>query len=198
MKRSSRILLCFVLAFALSASFFSCGKQAQEHEGYVLAEIPGGDYDYYYPEDWTADRLEAGLVSVHAGDTDFSNVNITVLTYQDSAGLYSSLEDYVKKNFIKKLESCFSSLNVAKNEDGTERVTPVEVDGAEAIRFEYTAEVFDGQNAEGKDQTVSYSFRTYLIPNGINVYFLTYTATADRYESHLTEVEKMVDYLRFH
>lgn len=189
MKKITKLCL-FALALILAAgSFAACSEETEGHAGFVLAENPGGDFDFYYPETWQPDRMDAGLVSVHADDSDYSNVNVTAVTF--SGGNYTSLADYAESFYFKQLEGYFKDLSVKKNEDGSYRISPLKVDGKhDAVSFDYTAKF-------GEE---TYSFRTYLISNGINLYNLTFTANIterDLFGTHLSEVEKMVEYLHF-
>ncbi len=187
MKLNTKIFM-ILLALALCATgFFACAKEEETDlpEGYLLAENPGGDYDFYYPETWLLDRSDAGLVSAHASDGDFSNVNITAIT---APSLYPTLASYAEHFYFEQFRDYFQNLTLPENEDGTPKITALTVDGYEAIFIDYSA--FFGEE--------EYAFRTYLVSCGGNIYNLTYTAKAELFQTHLDEVEGIVANIRFH
>ncbi len=189
MKQTPKILFSLCLALLALLLLGACSGEPEEHAGYILADNPGADYDFYYPETWLVDRMDAGLASVHAADNDFTNVNVTAIAL--SGGSYTSLADYAESFYFKEYEAYFQNLEVKKNEDGSYRISPLKVDGThDAVSFEYTSKF-------GEE---TYSFRTYLISDGINLYNFTYTANVterDLFSQHLSEAEQMVAYLHF-
>ena len=186
MRKIFILLLAVLFVLPLAA----CSGEPDEHAGFTLADNPGADYDFYYPETWLVDRIDAGLASVHVSDTDFSNVNVTAITFSGGEE-YTSLADYAERFYFKEFEATFQDLNVKKNEDGTYRISPVKVDGThDAVSFDYTSKF--GQE--------TYSFRTYLIADGLTLYNFTFTANVtekDLFSEHLEEVEQMVGFLHF-
>ena len=189
MKKISLFLPILILALLILPA---CSKEKVEHEGYVLAENTGGDFDFYYPEGWEAERADAGFVQVHVSDTDFSNVSVSAINF---AGRYNDLKSYVTERYFKEIQENFKDAAGVNNEDGTLRITALQIDGYDAVYFDYSAPVFTADS--GVQQ---YAFRTYLISNGGNVYNITYTANQtekDLFGEHLEQVKKMVEYFRF-
>ena len=182
------LLLALVFLFGLAA----CSKEPVEHEGYLLAENTGGDFDFYYPDTWQVERADAGFVQVHVSDTDFSNISVSALHF---AGRFNDLKTYVNEYYLKEIKENLNDVKTADNEDGSLRLTPLTVDGCDAVSFDYSASFYTVDS--GKE---TYSFRTWLISNGGTVYNVTFTANTtekDLFSEHVQEAAKTVEYFRF-
>lgn len=179
-----RIGICLMVLFVLFSGVSCAKKDESVPEGYLLAENPGADYTFFYPETWTLDRADAGMTSVYYSDTDFSNVTLTAFT---ASMPYSSIASYIEEYYFTKFEDNFNNLSLSYNQDGSLKLKGVKVDGLDGVSVDYKA-AFSGEE---------YAFRSVFVYYDGVYYTLTYTAKSDLFESHLADVDGIVNNLRF-
>lgn len=159
--------------------FCSCGKDTADidaPDGFKLASGEEADYIFYVPEEW---KVETSSLYTSA--------------YYDENGVKCSLSltAYGMQFTDQTVEDWWASYTEQFNEvfDEFEVVTEnaVEMGGVEGKKYEYTATL-----AEGK-----YSFLCAAVVKDQYVYYLTYTATPEQYETNLADVESAISYFEF-
>ncbi len=170
----NKLLLMIVLAL-LSVTVASC-KSDDEYAppaGFQMASNQDADYYFYVPDDWTTD-MSTAAAGAYCSSSDPSSVSFMAweLEYSDS-----SLDDWWDTN-TNDLELIFTNINVEDEQNTT-------LNEIYSKRYTYTADL--GPN--------TYKFlQEAFIKNG-SVYVFTYTSLVDTFDSHLDEVEQMLDYL---
>ena len=162
------LLLCTVLAFA------ACANTDRTPDGMKDVAIENADYHLYVPEVWIATNT-MGLSGAHAGAADkaFSPNVIVTVYYPDTAMDVSAyFTNVVKPELVLTLEG------LAMVEEGTAAT----LGGKDAAVFTYT---YTLGGAAYKQMQV-------CAVNGYRIYTLTYTATADLYDTYLAEVQSIV------
>lgn len=178
MKRTIALLLVFVSIFA----FASCASQASDGAPSGMKKATPeeiDDYVLYVPESWTVD-MSTGTISAYYSSTDKSNITVTVLDLEEPDMTLDAYWEWCRSDFAS-----FNSFTVL--EEGTETTLGKEPNSQVAKQYRFSA-VFSG---------VTYHFYQIHCIRGGYVYTITYTATAENYESHRQEVASIVDAFRF-
>lgn len=181
--------ISFVLATAMSAMLLtSCGNDSEVPEGMQLVSNEFTSYEFYVPEDWTADTSIDGFLSAKTNDN--SNVSVQTMTWSNN---YESLDAYFRSEYFKKLETTFKSVTLLEDECSTENQT-VGVQKNSAAKYVYTV----------KSDDATYKIMQYFSYNAGYLYIITYTGkisdtvngeekTVDYFEEHLEEVSSIID-----
>lgn len=171
------VALLFVLAFALSS--VSCGSQdAEVPEG--MKRIESTDklrFDFFIPETWVQD-LSTGVVSAYYGLKDMSNVSISTFSVDDYE---KTLGTYVDE-YIDGLKTTFSDFGLT--EDG---IRDTLLGKTAAKKFEYTAKLTENE----------YKFMQVITVYSGYMFIFTYTSQAAAYDSHIEDVQLMLDNFSF-
>ncbi len=165
---------------ALTLSFASCGSSSEDAPmGYKEISNEGLNYHFYVPSEWTAD-VSTGMTSAYYDGRDPSNVSVTAFELDDvsinSADAYWELNEADLKLILPDLEY----VDISDCKLGGE-------DGVDAKQYVYTASMSDTE----------YKFMQVVAIRSNEVYIITYTAVADKYDSHIEDVISMVDYFKF-
>ncbi len=183
MKKTKRFAAFFMAVTLVVLGLCSCNKD-------VVSEVPSGmkeasgdkvDYSFYIPENWTAD-VENGATTAYYSETDRSNVSVMAFSanYTDD-----TLADWWS-SFESDFKNVYSDFEVVSAEN-------VVLDGIAALKtvFKGTLEDYEYQFmqvAAVKDVTLSKP----------QIYVFTYTSVPEAYESHLEDVQSMLDAFDFH
>jgi hypothetical protein len=179
----------FLLATAMSAVLLtSCGEESEIPEGMQLVDNEFANYEFYVPDDWTADTTIDGFLSAKASDN--SNVSVQTMTWSNK---YDSLDAYFRSDYFKKLESTFKSVTLLEDECSIENQT-VGTQKNPAAKYVYTV----------KSDDATYKIMQYFSYNAGYIYIITYTGkisdtvngeekTVDYFEEHLEEVSSIID-----
>lgn len=147
--------------------------------GYKEISNEGLNYHFYVPSEWTAD-VSTGMTSAYYDGRDPSNVSVTAFELDDvsinSADAYWELNEADLKLILPDLEY----VDISDCKLGGE-------DGVDAKQYVYTASMSDTE----------YKFMQVVAIRSNEVYIITYTAVADKYDSHIEDVISMVDYFKF-
>ncbi len=136
-------------------------------------------YRFYAPSEWIIDQ-DNGHSLVYASETDRSNVS--VMSYLPSASADVSVESYKEATVSEyKNNPAFENFTVV-SEDKEQKLG-----GAAAVVCEFSYTMGD----------VHYRCRQVFSGYRGMVYVMTYTATADLYETHLDEAVAMQNALTF-
>lgn len=175
MKLTKRLLTA-ALAILLSAmALTSCSAPAADApEGMQLASLDGVEYALYVPESWTVNK-NSGVSGAYVSAYDKSNVSL--ISYLPTSAM--TTEQYwamCEESYRAEFE------NYAAVESGT-----ATMGGMTVPYYVYTATI-GGEN---------YQFLQAIGGNGGMFYNLTYTATADQYDTHIEEVMKIIEAFTF-
>ena len=171
-KLVSRILVILLIAATVLTAAGCKKDNADAPKDMVLAADPLASFYLYVPEKWTVDYTEGtGGAYFSAGDP--SSVFVSAW---DMPNTDSTIEDWWTTN-LTDLELIFSDLTIV-SEDTTV------VDGLEAKSYTYTATL----------GSYSYKFMQVACMKDGTVYLFTYTSQPELFDSHMGDVEKMLEY----
>ncbi|MBQ6701337.1 MAG: hypothetical protein IJN17_00100 [Clostridia bacterium] len=179
MKKAVALLMILAMSLTLLCG---CGgdSPAQAPEGMKALESTDKlEYNIYVPYGWTQD-LSTGAVSAYAGSSDLSSIVMTQYTYDTQEA--KDLLEYTN-NYTDELSKTFTDFKLA--EDSPLGTT---LDGLPAYKIEYTGKL------AGKE----YKFMQVIcLKGGATIYFFTYTSLSTVYDSHLDDVNKILDNFDF-
>lgn len=165
------------MLIALSVVLASCsGNSGEAPMGYVEISDEALNYHFYIPNNWTAD-ISTGMTSAYFDGRDPSNVSITAFELDDTS--INSVDAYWELNEAD-LKLILPDMEYVDTDDCTLGGTP-------AKQYVYTAKLSDTE----------YKFMQIVAIKSNEVYIFTYTATAEKYDSHIEDVISMVDYFEF-
>ena len=173
MKRTIGKLL--LILFALTLSLSACGKKGADGAptGYVAATDEQADFTFYVPQKWTIDYSTAAAGAYYSA-SDPSSVSVMAWELPNAD---TTLDDWWQIN-RGELESVFSNFTPESEENTT-------VDGLYAKKYVYSASI------GGYD----YRFMQVAVIKGPSVYLFTYSSQPENFDSHLDEVNKMLEFL---
>lgn len=166
-----KILIIVMLAALLLAG---CRNDPEAPAGMKTASGEGADYTLFVPEDWTVD-ITTGATGAYYSASDTSGV---LVTSWDLPNTDTSLDDWWETN-LAEIENVYRNVTVEESEN-------VLIDGNHGVRYVWTGELGD------------YTYRVMqaaAVKNG-SVYLFTYTSLPDLYESHIEQVDQMLEFLR--
>lgn len=174
MKKTVRNLLLIVLAVLMPLTAVSCKKDRSIPDGMKKASGDEADFVMYVPEKWTVDMATAA-VSAYADSKDPSSVSMMGWDLEHTD---YSLNEWWETNESenRKVFSNYESVS-------TENLT---IDGIYAEKKVYKASLGD----------YDYEILQAACVKNATVYLFTYTSTPDKYESHISEVEQIINNLK--
>lgn len=141
-------------------------------EGMKLASTEKVPYRFYVPEVWKInDRTESA--AAYYSDSDSSNVHVQMYMMGDDSP--ATVADYFAY-CESKYKEIFESYSL-------ESTTDIKMDGIAAKQYIY--DVTEGG--------VVYKQLQAIVKKGEVYYTVTYTATADKFDSHIEDVKKMIE-----
>ncbi len=183
-------IISMILAVAMCALLFtSCSQESEVPDGMQLIENEFVSYRFYVPDDWIADTSKDGFLSAKANDN--SNVSVQTMTY---SGTYTSLSEYFRTDYFKKLESTFKTVTLLEEECSEENQTVGTVKNP-AVKYVYLVES-DGAR---------YKIMQYFTYNAGYLYAITYTGKVmdtgrngeivevTYFSDHLEEVSSIIE-----
>ena len=165
------MLECFVLGEKSEISYEEV-EDKKAPEGMKLASNKGIEYKFYVPKAWITDP-EDDLTYAYYPESERSNVTVTSFVPDSSM----SVNDYFEKCELEYKELFGESYTRVSGPDARK------VSGKSAHSYTYTFK------AEGVDMKI---MQTIFVVDS-SFYAITYTARADKFDSHLDDVESMVD-----
>ncbi len=203
MKKTITLILALLM---LTLTLASCqnGNVAVAPEGMKLASGDDVAYNLFVPDNW---QITNGYGTYGGYTSDAANINVSTYTATDIGTKEpegttdaetttaadttapqntdkTAREQYIDaywdmcwKTYIKELNG-FSAIEVDKK---------TELGGLLAKQYVYTA----------KYEGVEYKMQMTVTYSGGLMYILTYTAKAENYDAHLTEVEKIISEFKF-
>lgn len=176
MKKIISLIITLVLALSLLCG---CTNSGYAPDGMkVLESSDKLDYNIYIPAGWVQD-LSTGVVSAYVSSNDLSNISMTQFNLEE----LKKLDEYVS-DYIKELEE---NLQEFKLEEGYPEKGKTLLGGVEAAKIEYTAKLV------GKE----YKFMQIICVRGGTIYYFTYTALSEAYDSHIEAVQQILDNFAF-
>ena len=134
------------------------------------------DYNLFIPTDWTEDQ-SSGVITAYVSKADRSSVSMISFDLDDPNQTLAEFWDAHKEGFA----SFFTDM-AYETEGGSTLLG-----GVAANEYVYTA------NASGE----AYKFRQIICINGGVVYVFTYSAAADKYDTHLEEAQNIIEHFSF-
>ena len=165
-----------LLALTLALPLASCNKKGEYDPptGFVTATDEQADFYLYVPDEWTVDFTTAAAGAYYSA-ADPSSVSVMAWELPNTD---TSLDEWWELN-QGEIEAIFSDFNLESSENMT-------VDGLYAKKYVYTASL------GGYD----YRYMQVATIKKASVYLFTYASVEENYESHLDDVNKMLEYLR--
>ncbi len=134
------------------------------------------DYLLYVPESWIVD-VRNGLTMAHVSETDMSSIQVAQWNLTASTKDYDKWWDEYKKQMNL----------VASVEYANPQLVDTKINGVDSKKAEYIITT----------DTQSYKCMvTATIARG-SVYVIVYTSTVDMYNTHLTDVNKIIENFKF-
>lgn len=172
MKNLITKIMLFILASAMLLCAVSCKKDNAVPDDMIVASDPLASFYLYVPEKWTVDYTE-GTAGAYYSANDPSSVFASAWEMPNAD---STLDDWWNAN-LTDLKLIFADFALV-SEDTTV------VDGLEAKSYVYTATLGE----------YSYKFMQTACMKDGSVYMITYTSLAETFDSHMGDVEKMLEY----
>ena len=186
----TRLLSLILTCILLSLSVISCSPSVTEAGIAIPSDMQAiageaGDYDLVVPSDWLVETT-VGMTSAYAEDAARSGV--TVAANELTADI-TSIEAYWAM-FEEEFKATFADFALLDAEPSDVVVGAAYEDTSRhtnALKYRYTATVGG----------VQYQWMQVLCLRGATMYIITYTSTAESYESNLEDVNEILAYLYF-
>lgn len=164
-----------ILAITL-LTFASCAKtEVDVPQGMQRASGEYTDYNLFVPDSWQVET-STGVVTAKYSDSILVNVSLMAATLENK----EQTPDEYFDEYSEKFSTVYEDFNIEAREDTL-------LDSHAAKKFVYTGKV-TGVDAK--------YMQVVCIKSGI-VYLFTYTASPDRYDKYLPDVEKMLEHFSF-
>ena len=170
------ISLIIMLSLVLCA-LTSCGDDTDAPDGMKLASGDAVSYSLFIPDDWKID-VQTGYTAAHVSDEDKTNVCVTSYELEHTN---STVDEWWE---INKADLAVACTEYKEIKVGVDTV----LDGVNAKEYVYSAKIGSAQ----------YTYhQVAAVTDGGVVYIITYTATPDKYESHLETFNKITSEFKF-
>ncbi len=174
MKTTTRILSALLAALMLLCTV-GCGEQDETvPDGMKLASSDIVDYRLYVPENWTTE-LSSGAISAYYSKDDPSSVSVMTWNLTETTTVASWWEGY-QEDF----KLVYQNFELLATED-------TKLGDVDARKYTYTGEL-------GPQK---YKFVQTAAIRGGMIYLFTYTSTAEKSDSHIADVGRMLAEFRF-
>lgn len=172
-------IISFLLAALVGASVLAgCGNTDSEAPlGFKEISDEGVTYDLYIPDEWVAD-ISTGMTSAYYSGQDPTNISMTAFELDGSV---KSIADYWAVNEPDLLRMFPDLTYVYEPEEFV-------LDGVTAMQYVYTATLSE----------TPYKFMQIIAFKDAKVYIFTYTAHADKYDTHFEDVVSILANFKFH
>lgn len=186
MKKTISILVAFAAVLLCAASLVSCGKSdSSVPSGMKIASPDNVAYQLFVPTVWKSDPA-SGVSSAYYSNTDTSSVSVMTFPADDKDIDVTEWWNGYKEDF----STVYEDFKV-------EETAEAALGGLTGAKF-----VCTGKLKISEDLTESYKFMQIAAvrtkPEGDGeICVLTYMSSPDAYDSHLSDVEKIVGNFRF-
>ena len=154
------------------------------------------DFYFYYPENWIIDRNDA-MITVYLNVEEVLEMdkqepisnenfivrmkpNLSATVFAFPAGKYNTVDEYWKNYGKPGYEEIFQDVESESEEDLT-------IDGASAKKYTFTLSL----------SGMKYKISQVIFFNRNQVYALTYTATENKYSTHINVLNTAVETFKF-
>lgn len=175
MKKIVALCLCLVV---FCFSFASCGgsNNIDVPMGFQLASDPEiVDYLLFVPEKWTVD-MRTGTTTAYYSTYDPTNISASLMPLEDTEG---GIDGYFA-SYTDQFTDVFG-------EPENIETANLLLDGKEAKQYVYSTNFGD----------VEYKFWQVICIHKQRVYTITFSSTAENYESHVTDMEGALEHFAF-
>ncbi len=173
-----KIIAITLAALIAALALVSCGKEETEAPlGFIEISSDDVTYDLFVPDEWTPD-LSTGVTSAYYSGQDPSNISLMAFELD---GTVTSIEDYWKK-YEPSLKAVLPDL-AYEGEPELDKL-----DGVDAVQYTYTATM----------SGTAYKFIQIVAFKDNTAYIFTYTAAADKFDTHIEDVVEMLVNFKFH
>ena len=176
-RESMKKFLALLLTALTLLSLVACTSEPlKDAKGNTIYRENVVDFTLYIPETWILDTTSF-VVSAHASKDDASTVTMTqadLSGYHEIPAIFASTKDELAKLYT------FKTL-----EEATQR----KIADTDAAVYHYSL-------TDKQTDVVMHYLQYMFIKNGV-LYTFTYYATPELFESHLEEVDKMLDAITF-
>lgn len=177
MKANISIISIIICLSMIAVIFSGCANSDNfVPAGMKLISDDIVEYKLYIPESWTAD-MSTGVASAYYSSSDRSNISMTAYEIDASSTDLSGFWKLYEKDFA----DTFADLEYEVNAENTL------VNGNAAQKYVYKATVSGN----------TYKFMQTLILKQSRVYLFTYTALESNYDSHIEEVNRILENISF-
>lgn len=181
-KKTVAVLTALLMLASAMLVFSSCNKEgADVPAGMKEASGDSVDYDLYIPSTWTSD-VENGATTAYYSETDRSNISVMTFSanYTDDtlANWWSSFEADFK--------TVYSDFEIVSSESTV-------LDGVAALKT-----VFKGTLEDYEYQFMQVAAVKGAALSKPQIYVFTYTSVPEAYDSHLEDVQSVLDAFNFH
>lgn len=173
MKKTLARILTVIIIAAVALTAVGCEKdEFAPPKGMVTASDDTATFYLYVPDNWTVDYT-TGTGGAYFSSSDPSSVFATAWEMPNSD---STVEDWWAIN-LPEVSTIFGNFQLL-SEDTTV------VDGLEARSYVYTGDLGE----------YSYKFMQVAFIKDGSVYLITYSSTIENFDSHMGDVEKVLEY----
>lgn len=196
-RRKTKILLIVGLIALL---LISCAeKDNWIPKGMKEASTEAVDYTIYVPDNWTVD-VSTGMISAYVSEQDRSNITMIAFNLENDDS-EMTVDEYWEKYESEMLMTFpdMEYIDEMKNDTADETastaaitgngVTPTSMllGGLGANKYIYTATVTDAK----------YKYMQVICIRGGIAYMFTYTSIPDNFDTHLEEVDRILETFSF-
>lgn len=185
LKRNLALLLAALLCTACLLA--SCGEKTEDGitvpNGMQAIASEAGDYYLMVPASWVFDTVR-GMTSAYCEDKAHSSVTVCANELSRDISTIEAYWDSFKEQFAATFAD-FAMLDELPTDVTISSDTTGDV--IEGKKYRYTATV----------SGVQYQWMQVLFIRNATLYIFTYTSTAEDYESHLDDVNKVLSNFTF-
>ena len=180
MKRIFAALLAVSCVFATLA-FTACTKDTMGGHPVGKLELNNNavNYKFYYPDTWQT-QMNNGMVCLYVSANDPSNVSVTQFGLGEQ---FSTLEEYISElpgNFQEQWSSVFGETDFGTPND-------IKLGGADAKQYIYEVTI----------NGIDYKYMQVFALYSGSVYTLTYAAQKQLFDTHLNNVNQIIESFEF-
>ena len=170
--RSAALLLALTI---IMLSVASCGKSDGVPNGMKLASGDAVDYIMYVPQNWVTD-ISTGATTAYVSENDRSNISLVAFNLDDPNETAPVFWDKYKEDLTLTFPDA----------EFTEEDNTVINGSTAAIRRSFTATVTGDP----------YKFEMVIFNHFGAMFIFTYTATQEKFDLHLEDVDKIIQNIK--
>lgn len=181
MKKVISAILAIITVATVALLTASCGeKDASAPDGMVKASAENIGYSFYVPSSWKCD-VASGATTAYYSSSDASNVSVMSFSAKNTDFTADSWWD----GFLEDFNNTYSEFELISTEEAA-------LDSSGAKKYVYTGKL--GEVTYKFMQVVTVKKESLSAPQ---IIIFTYTSVPDIFDSHLDDVQKMLDNFKF-